>query len=157
MHNGHHQIRYCHSTQQRPGTSWWEPVLVLGIAELVPAGIFSCILWQHASDITSTSVRLLDRNTICLPKIDISGQIPEHQAWPSFLPHPSPNVVLTSALGFGCCVSSLVYRRQKEDYLQSRSWLSLSEQSQPWLIALGRARIAYSSAMCRSQHGRLWS
>ena len=32
--------------------------------------------------------------------------------------HPSPRLVLVSALGFGCCVSSFVYRRQKEDQLQ---------------------------------------
>ena len=35
-----------------------------------------------------------------------------------FIRHPAPRLVLVSALGFGCCVSSFGYRRQREDPLQ---------------------------------------
>jgi hypothetical protein len=32
--------------------------------------------------------------------------------------HPAPKLILISALGFGCCVSSFLYRRQRDDPCQ---------------------------------------
>lgn len=53
---------------------------------------------------------------------DTFGQVNDNQVtsfdYPNFLHHVAPKLVLVSALGFGCCVSSFGYRRQREDPLQ---------------------------------------
>jgi hypothetical protein len=56
-----------------------------------------------------------------VPQADKPIQVNDsHVAGPvlSMLHHPAPRLVLISALGFGCCVSSFAYRRQKDDPFQ---------------------------------------
>ena len=101
----------------------WERVLE--IAEIGPASLCSLILWRYAGQLDAPSI---SRHVCSLPvhdsKIrradrpvqindgDILGHVLAH------IHHPPPKLVLASALGFGCCVSSFVYRRQGQDPFQ---------------------------------------
>ncbi|OIW34525.1 hypothetical protein CONLIGDRAFT_709848 [Coniochaeta ligniaria NRRL 30616] len=84
----------------------WERVLK--IAEIGPASLCSLILWQYAGRLDAPPD---------------SGYINDSQvAGPVFIDffrYPAPKLVLISALGFGCCVSSFGYRRQREDPFQA--------------------------------------
>ncbi|KAB5551389.1 hypothetical protein GE09DRAFT_171121 [Coniochaeta sp. 2T2.1] len=79
----------------------------LEMVEVGPAGLCSLILWNHARELEDPSA------TGRVNSSRAAGLVPS-----DFILHPAPKLVLISALGFGCCVSSFVYRRQKEDQFQ---------------------------------------
>ncbi|KAL2165244.1 hypothetical protein VTH06DRAFT_540 [Thermothelomyces fergusii] len=84
-------------------------------------------------------------------------------AGPPFF-HPSPGLMLSSCLVFGCCVSSFTYRRQDQDPLQLLVYLVIlgcaaligyAAGAHPYLILLGYLPWATCTAMAISisSHG----
>lgn len=80
----------------------------------------------------------------------------------NFLLQPVARLVLISALGFGCCVSSFVYRRQKEDRFQAIVFVVLiaavaavgyAVEASPNMILLGYMPFATCAAMILSISG----
>lgn len=65
------------------------------------------MLWQYAGEIEAAS------DFGYVNDSQVAGHVFAH-----FLRRPTPKVVLISALGFGCCVSSFGYRRRREDPFQ---------------------------------------
>jgi hypothetical protein len=64
---------------------------------------------------------VLHRSTYPMPHADRPIQVNDSNVIGHVLAHihhPAPKLVLVAALGFGCCVSSFVYRRQGEDPFQ---------------------------------------
>lgn len=100
----------------------WE--LLFETIEIGPASLCSFMLWRYAGELDAPS----NSGHVCLHRpfrsnsnanrptqvnnSSVFGHIFEH------IRHPAPKLVLLSALGFGCCVSSFVYRRQGEDPFQ---------------------------------------
>ncbi|KAH8905147.1 hypothetical protein BR93DRAFT_767535 [Coniochaeta sp. PMI_546] len=91
--------------QASPQKYRWERVLE--IVEIGPASLCSLILWQYAGQVeTPPDSRYIDHS-------QVTGHV-----FIDVPRHPAPKLVLISALGFGCCVSSFGYRRQRENPFQ---------------------------------------
>lgn len=101
----------------------WEGVLE--IVETGPASLCSLVLWRYAGELDEP----YNPGHVCSPPAigcdsqhtNRPAQVDDSSVFGHVLAHfhhPAPKLVLVSALGFGCCVSSFVYRRQGEDPFQ---------------------------------------
>jgi len=109
--------------ERSPQKYRWERVLE--IAEIGPASLCSLILWRYAGELDAPSnsghVCFCPSSTVRFTALTRPVQINDGSILGHVLAHvhhPAPKLVLVSALGFGCCVSSFVYRRQGEDPFQ---------------------------------------
>lgn len=140
----------------------------LEITQMTLASLCSLILWQYAAKVNAPS----NFGHVCVAPVDRSNFVADTPKQVkdcnvighilALVPPPAPKLVLLSALGFGCCVSSFVYRRQGEDPSQiivialvagTVTTMAWGAKACPDRMVLGYMPLATCAAMITSMVG----